>query len=93
VQKITTFLTFDDQAEEAMTLYTSIFKSSRVVSRMPGPDGKITSGEFELEGQRFIALNGGPSFKFAEGISLFVSCETQQEIDDYSAKLIAGGGS
>ena len=93
MQKITTFLTFNDQAEEAMKLYTSIFKNSRIVSTTPGPDGKVMSGEFELEGQRFIALNGGPSFTFAEGISLFVSCETQQEIDDHSAKLIAGGGS
>ena len=92
MQKITTFLTFNDQAEEAMQLYTTIFKNSRIVSRMPGPDGKVMSGEFELEGQRFSALNGGPSFTFAEGVSLFVSCETQQEIDDYSAKLIAGGG-
>ena len=93
MQKITTFLTFNDQAEEAMKLYTSIFKNSRIVSTTPGPDGKVMSGEFELEGQRFIALNGGPSFTFAEGISLFVSCETQREIDDHSAKLIAGGGS
>ena len=93
MQKITTFLTFKDQAEEAMKLYTSIFKNSRIVSTMPGPDGKVMTGEFELDGQRFMALNGGPSFKFEQGISLFVSCDTQQEIDDYSAKLIAGGGS
>jgi predicted 3-demethylubiquinone-9 3-methyltransferase (glyoxalase superfamily) len=93
VQKITTFLTFNDQAGDAMTLYTSIFKRSRIVSTTPGPDGKVMTGEFELEGQPFIALNGGPTFTFAEGISLFVTCETQREIDDYSAKLIAGGGS
>jgi predicted 3-demethylubiquinone-9 3-methyltransferase (glyoxalase superfamily) len=93
MQKITTFLTFNERAEEAMKLYTSIFKSSRIVRTTSGPDGKVMSGEFDLEGQRFIALNGGPSFTFAEGISLFVSCDTQQEIDDYSAKLIAGGGS
>jgi predicted 3-demethylubiquinone-9 3-methyltransferase (glyoxalase superfamily) len=93
VQKITTFLTFNDQAGDAMTLYTSIFKRSRIVSTTPGPDGKVMTGEFELEGQPFIALNGGPTFTFSEGISLFVSCETQREIDDYSAKLIAGGGS
>src|SRR5207249_10552381 len=99
MQKITTFLTFNGTAEEAVNLYTSVFNNSRVISTSrygsdePGmKKGAYMSGEFELEGQRFIALNGGPSFSFGEGMSLFVSCETQKEIDDYCAKLIAGGG-
>jgi predicted 3-demethylubiquinone-9 3-methyltransferase (glyoxalase superfamily)/uncharacterized protein YndB with AHSA1/START domain len=91
-QKITTFLWFDGNAEEAMKFYVSIFKNSKVVSTMPGPDGKVLTGTFELEGQRFMALNGGPQFKFTEAISLFVNCETQSEVDDLWKKLIAGGG-
>lgn len=96
--KITTFLTFKDHAEDAAKLYTSVFLNSRItdVSRYgegaPVPAGTVMSVNFELDGHEFYALNGGPSFTFAEGISLFVSCETQQEIDEYSAKLIAGGG-
>lgn len=90
--KITTFLTYNDQAEDAAKLYTSVFKNSRITDVSPGPDGKVMSVSLELDGQEFYALNGGPSFTFAEGISLFVSCETQAEIDDYTAKLIAGGG-
>jgi predicted 3-demethylubiquinone-9 3-methyltransferase (glyoxalase superfamily) len=92
MQKITTFLTFNDQAEAAVTLYTSVFRNSKIVSTMPGPGGGVMSATFELEGQRFIALNGGPSFTFAQGMSLLVNCETQQEIDDYWARLTAGGG-
>ena len=98
MQKITTFLTFNDQAEEAVTLYTSVFNNSRIVSTNrygdagPGPKGALMSATFELEGQRFMALNGGPTFKFAQGISLFVSCETQAEIDELWARLSAGGG-
>lgn len=91
MQKITTFLTFNDQAEAAVKLYTSVFRNSRVVSTMPGATGAFMSATFELEGQRFIALNGGPSFTFAQGISLFVSCETQAEIDELWEKLSAGG--
>jgi predicted 3-demethylubiquinone-9 3-methyltransferase (glyoxalase superfamily) len=97
-QKITTFLWFDNNAEEAMNLYVSIFKNSKVlsVSRYgeggPGPAGSVMSGTFQLEGQQFIALNGGPHFKFTEAISLFVSCETQEEVDDLWKKLTAGGG-
>lgn len=97
MQKITTFLWFNDQAEEAMKFYVSIFKNSRVVdvSRYsegsPGPAGKVMTATFELEGQQFIALNGGPEFHFTEAISLLVSCETQQEIDDLWRKLTAGG--
>jgi predicted 3-demethylubiquinone-9 3-methyltransferase (glyoxalase superfamily) len=86
MQKITTFLTYNDQAQAAAKLYTSIFKNSKIVNESP------MAATFELEGQRFIALNGGPSFKFAEGVSLFVDCKTQEEIDTYWDKLTAGGG-
>jgi predicted 3-demethylubiquinone-9 3-methyltransferase (glyoxalase superfamily) len=91
--KITTFLTFNDQAEAAVELYTSIFPRSKITSRTPGPNGSVMSLCFELEGQTFLALNGGPSFKFDQGISLFVSCETQAEVDGYWKALVAGGGS
>lgn len=97
MQKITTFLTYDNQAEEAVNLYVSLFKNSRIVSVNrygeggPAPAGSVISASFELEGQAFIALNGGPYFKFAEGISLFVSCETQAEVDELWEKLSAGG--
>ncbi len=88
---ITPFLWFDSQAEEAMNLYVSIFKRSKVLSvnRM---HGRVMSVEFELEGQKFMALNAGPEYKFTEAISFFVGCETQQEIDELWAKLMAGGG-
>lgn len=98
MKKITTFLTFKDQAEEAATLYTSIFKNSRIVSTSrygdagPAPKGSLMSANFELDGQEFIALNGGSSFGFSEGISLFVDCETQEEVDSFWDKLTAGGG-
>ena len=97
MQKITTFLTFNDQAEEAVDFYTSIFENSRIVSTRrygeagPGPEGSLMTATFELDGQQFIALNGGPSFRFEQGISLFVSCETQEEVDRYWAKLSEGG--
>lgn len=97
MQKITTFLTYDNQAEEAISLYTSVFKNSRLVSANrygeggPGPTGSLMSATFELEGQTFMALNGGPYFSFAQGISLFVSCETQAEVDELWAKLSEGG--
>lgn len=93
MNKITTFLTYNNQAEEAVNLYVSIFKNSRVLSmnRM-GPDGPVMSATFELDGQKFYALNGGPSFSFAEGISLYVDCQTQEEVDYYWDKLTAGGG-
>ena len=90
-KKITTFLTFDDKAEEAMSFYTSIFPDSRIVSTTPGPDGTLMSGTFELAGQEFMALNGGPSFSFAQGFSLFVDCETQEEVDEFWEKLSEGG--
>ncbi len=92
MQKITTFLWFDGQAEEAMTFYVSLFKNSKIISTMPGPDGKMLTGTFELDGQRFMALNGGPQFTFTEAISLFVNCETQSEVDDLWHKLTADGG-
>ena len=98
MQKITTFLTYDDQAEEAAKLYTSLFKGSRITSvsrypdAVPGQGGKVMSVQFDLAGQEYVALNGGPSFKFAEGISLMVSCETQAEVDQLWDKLTANGG-
>ena len=97
MQKITPFLWFDQQAEEAMHFYTSIFKNSKVgtVQRYgeagPGPKGSAMSVTFELEGQQFFALNGGPHFSFTPAISFFVNCETQQEVDDFWEKLSAGG--
>lgn len=90
-RKITTFLTFNDEAEEAMNFYTSIFDGSKIVSTTPGPNGTLMSGTFELDGQEFMALNGGPSFGFAQGISLFVDCETQEEVDELWDKLSEGG--
>jgi len=91
VQSITPFLWFDGNAEEAMNFYVSIFKNSKIVSTMPGPDGKIFTGTFQLEGQQFMALNGGPKYKFTEAISLFVNCETQAEVDALWNKLTEGG--
>src|SRR3970282_1989023 len=97
MQKITPFLWFDNQAEEAINFYTSIFKNSRVlsVSRYgeagPGPQGTVMSGSFQLEGQEFMALNGGPQFTFSPAISFFVNCETQAEVDDLWEKLSEGG--
>jgi predicted 3-demethylubiquinone-9 3-methyltransferase (glyoxalase superfamily) len=91
-QKITTFLTFNDRAEEAANLYTSLFDGSKITGTSPGPGGKVMSVSFELAGQPYIALNGGPSFAFASGISLFVSCETQEEVDHFWSGLTADGG-
>ncbi len=95
--KITTFLTYDGTAEEAVALYTSVFSDSRVVSTNrygdagPGPKGSLMSATFELAGQEFLALNGGPSFTFSQGISLFVDCEDQAEVDDLWERLSEGG--
>ena len=97
MQKITPFLWFDNQAEEAMNFYVSIFKNSKVVNVTrygdagPGPKGTVMSVIFELEGQQFYALNGGPQFTFTPAISFFVNCETQQEVDELWEKLSAGG--
>ena len=97
MQKITPFLWFDGKAEEAANFYTSIFKNSKVgrITRYgeagPGPKGTAMSATFQLEGQEFMALNGGPQYKFTEAISFFVNCETQEEVDDLWEKLSAGG--
>jgi len=88
---ITTFLTYDDQAEAAARLYTTLF-DGRITSTMPGPNGTVFAVNFELMGTPYIALNGGPTFSFSEGMSLFVSCDTQAEIDRYWEKLTADGG-
>ncbi len=89
MQKIVPFLWFDGKAEEAMKFYVSIFKNSKIVRLMPGPNGTVMGGTFQLEGQEFYALNGGPQYKFTPAISLFVNCETQQEVDDLWGKLSA----
>jgi predicted 3-demethylubiquinone-9 3-methyltransferase (glyoxalase superfamily) len=97
MQKITPFLWFNAQAEEAMNFYVSVFKNSKVLSVTrygkagPGAEGTVMSATFELEGQEFFALNGGPQFTFSPAISLFVNCETQQEVDELWEKLSAGG--
>src|SRR5512137_313728 len=97
MQKITPFLWFNDQAEEAMNFYTAIFKNSKIssVSRYgeggPGPQGSVMTATFELDGQEFMALNGGPLFTFTEAISFFVNCETQAEVDELWEKLTEGG--
>ena len=91
MKTITPFLWFDNQAEEATNFYVSIFKNSKVLSIMPGPNGKAFSVTFEIAGQEFIALNGGPNFKFTEAISFLVSCETHAEVDELWEKLTAGG--
>ena len=97
MQKIVPFLWFDGNAEEAMNFYVSVFKNSKVLSVTrygeagPGPKGTVMSCTFQLEGQDFYALNGGPQFKFTPAISLFVNCETQQEIDVLWKRLSAGG--
>ena len=96
-QKITPFLWFDSNAEEAMTFYVSIFKNSKVLNVMrygdagPGPKGTVMAATFQLEGHEFQALNGGPHHKFTPAISLFVNCETQQEVDTLWTKLTEGG--
>jgi predicted 3-demethylubiquinone-9 3-methyltransferase (glyoxalase superfamily) len=96
-QKITTFLTFNDQAEEAVAYYCDIFPGSKILSKqyyaenMPGLGGKLMSATFELFGQTYYALNAGPHFQFTEAISLFISCEDQAEVDRYWDALVAGG--
>lgn len=96
-QKITTFLWFDSNAEEAMNFYISIFGNSKIVNVIrygdagPGPKGTVMTATFQLEGREFTALNGGPHFKFTEAISLVVNCGTQKEVDDFWEKLSAGG--
>ncbi len=97
-QQITPFLWFDGQAEEAVQFYVSVFKDAKIKSTTrygahgPGPAGSVMTMHFELNGQEFVALNGGPDFKFTEAISFLVNCETQDEIDHYWEKLSADGG-
>jgi predicted 3-demethylubiquinone-9 3-methyltransferase (glyoxalase superfamily) len=92
MQKITPFLWFDGKAEEAINFYISIFKNSKIVSlSRSGEDGRVMGGTFQLDGQQFFALNGGPQFTFSPAISFFVNCETQQEVDDLWEKLSEGG--
>ncbi|AUD04524.1 VOC family protein [Spirosoma pollinicola] len=91
MQKITTFLTFDNQAEEAANLYTSIFKNASIGRVSRYGEGTVLSVNFQINGQEFVALNGGPHFTFSDGISLFVNCETQEEVDEYWDKLCEGG--
>ena len=96
-QKVTTFLWFNDNAEEAAKFYCSVFKNSKILSTtpkpesVPGPNVSVLTVDFELDGQRFAALNGGPQFKFTEAISLVVNCDTQEEIDYFWEKLSEGG--
>jgi predicted 3-demethylubiquinone-9 3-methyltransferase (glyoxalase superfamily) len=98
MQKITPFLWFDNNADEAVKFYTSVFKNSKVINARyygdagPGPKGTIMTATIQLEDQEFILLNGGPMFKFTEAVSFFVSCKNQEEIDHYWNKLIEGGG-
>jgi predicted 3-demethylubiquinone-9 3-methyltransferase (glyoxalase superfamily) len=102
MQKITPFLWFDNQAEEAVNFYTSVFKNSEIgnmarydeaaAASAGRPKGSVMTAAFELEGQEFIALNGGPHFKFSEAISFVISCDTQKEIDYYWGKLSSNGG-
>ena len=95
--KITPFLWFDNNAEEAMNFYVSVFKNSKILRLQrfenagPGGKGAVVTGAFELDGQQFMALQGGPLFKFTEAISMFVNCETQEEVDYFWEKLTAGG--
>jgi predicted 3-demethylubiquinone-9 3-methyltransferase (glyoxalase superfamily) len=97
MQKITPFLWFDGKAEEAANFYTSIFKNSKILNIArygeagPGPKGTVMTVTFQLEGQEFMALNGGPHYTFSPAISLFVNCETQAEVDELWEKLSAGG--
>ncbi len=97
MQKIIPYLWFDHHAEEAAKFYTSLFKHSKITGvtyygeNMPMPAGSVQSVAFELDGQQFVGLNGGPQFKFTEAISLFVDCENQAEVDELWAKFTAGG--
>ena len=91
--KVTTFLWFDDQAEEAMNFYVSLFPNSRIVALERGPDGKVFVGSFELDGVTYQALNAGPMFKFTEACSLYVDCVDQEEVDRLWAAFMDNGGS
>jgi two-component system sensor histidine kinase QseC len=98
VQKLNTFLWFDGQAEQAVAFYLSVFPKAKAGKVLrwgdvgPGPKGSVLTASFELMGQEFTAINGGPQYKFTPAISLMIPCDTQQEVDDYWNKLLAGGG-
>ena len=98
MQKIMPFLWFDGKAEEAIKLYTSVFKNSRIKKinywgkGSPFPENQVMTGEFELDGQKFYAFDAGPQFKFTEAISFYVNCETQEEIDHFWNKFTSDGG-
>ena len=92
MQKITPFLWFNDNAEEAMNFYVATFKNAKILHLMKQGDGKVFGGSLEIEGQEFKTLNGGPQYSFTPAISLFVNCATQEEVDELWAKLIADGG-
>jgi predicted 3-demethylubiquinone-9 3-methyltransferase (glyoxalase superfamily) len=91
MRKITPFLWFDGNAQDAIDFYTSVFRNARVDRLMPGPDGKLMGAAFQLEGQSFMALNGGPQFQFSPAISMYVHCESQEEVDYYWSRLGEGG--
>ena len=91
MQKITPFLWFDGRAEEAINFYLSVFKDSKIVTANRHEDGSLFVGSFEIEGQKFLALNGGPEFKFNEAISFLIDCKTQEEVDYFWEKLSVGG--
>jgi predicted 3-demethylubiquinone-9 3-methyltransferase (glyoxalase superfamily) len=93
MQKITPFLWFDNNAEDALNFYTSVFKNSKVINiQRMSENGPLFTATFQLEGQEFMVLNAGPRFKFTEAVSFFVKCKTQEEVDEYWYKLIADGG-
>ncbi len=89
--KITPFLWYDGNVEEAINFYTSVFKQAKVLSSRRGPDGKVFTATFEIEGQRFMALNGGPHYSFTPAVSFFVNCTSQEEVDELWNKLSEGG--
>ncbi|RYD58364.1 MAG: VOC family protein [Sphingobacteriales bacterium] len=97
MQKITPFLWFDNNAEEAIQLYTSLFKNSKVKDIVrygpmgPGPEGSVMTASFEIEGQEFAVINGGPMYKFTEAVSFVIHCDSQEEVDLYWNKLSEGG--
>ncbi|MFJ5956335.1 VOC family protein [Paenarthrobacter sp. NPDC092416] len=91
MQKISTCLWFENQADEAARFYTSVFEDSSIGQSMPGPDGGVITVEFEIEGRQFMALNGGQAFNFTEAVSLVVNCDSQDEVDRYWAALLDGG--
>jgi predicted 3-demethylubiquinone-9 3-methyltransferase (glyoxalase superfamily) len=91
MSRIATYLWFDHQAEEAAEFYTSLIGNSRVKDVSRGPDGSVMAVTFDLDGQQFLALNGGPAFTFSEAISIYVGCESQEQVDELWAKLTDGG--